>query len=118
MEFRRVLFRSPSELQQLPPESAWLQCEPGLIQMRLLLALLLMVPAFAQQPDPQTKTGDQTAQAPAKPADKPADQTASPAPSGEQWFNSSVEFGYRWLPDLRGNLPEYRSVLSLGERPS
>src|ERR1035438_8001319 len=37
------------ELHQLPPESAWLQCEPGLIQMRLLLALLLMVPAFAQQ---------------------------------------------------------------------
>src|ERR1039457_2906812 len=24
------------ELHQLPPESAWLQCEPGLIQMRLL----------------------------------------------------------------------------------
>ena len=85
--------------------------------MRLLLALLLMVPAFAQQPDPQTKTGDQTAQAPAKPADKPADQTASPAPSGEQWFTGSVEFGYRWLTDLRGNLPEYRSVLNLGEGP-
>src|ERR1039457_3051666 len=64
------------ELHQLPPESTWLQCEPGLIQMRLLLALLLMVPAFAQQPDPPTKTGDQTAQAPAKAPDKPADKPA------------------------------------------
>src|ERR1035438_139057 len=93
------------ELHQLPPESTWLQCEPGLIQMRLLLALLLMVPAFAQQPDPPTKTGDQTAQAPAKapdkPADKPADTTQSPAPTAEQWFIGSVDFGYRWLSDIR-----------------
>ena len=89
--------------------------------MRLLLALLLMVPAFAQQPDPPTKTGDQTAQAPAaptdKPADKPADTTQSPAPSAEQWFTGSVDFGYRWLSDIRGNDSEYRSVLNLGAGP-
>src|ERR1017187_434948 len=109
------------ELHQLPPESAWLQCEPGLIQMRLLLALLVIVPVFAQQPDPQTKTGDQTAQAPAaptdKPADKPADTTQSPAPSAEQWFTGSVDFGYRWLSDIRGNDSEYRTVLKLGAGP-
>ena len=85
--------------------------------MRLLLALLLMVPAFAQQPDPQAKTDDQAAQAPAKAADKPADKTESPAPSGEQWFTGSVEFGYRWVTDVRGNYPEYRSVLNLGAGP-
>src|ERR1039457_1766745 len=109
------------ELHQLPPESAWLQCEPGLIQMRLLLALFLIAPAFAQQPDSQTKTGDQVAPAPAKAADqpaaKPADTTQSPAPSGEQWFTGSVEFGYRWLSDVRGNDSEYRSVLNLGAGP-
>lgn len=93
--------------------------------MRLLLALLLMVPAFAQQSDPQTKTGDQVAQAPAAPTDKPADQAAakpadqtqSPAPSGEQWFTGSVDFGYRWVSDIRGNDSEYRSVLNLGQGP-
>jgi hypothetical protein len=89
--------------------------------MRLLLALLVIVPVFAQQPDPQTKTGDQTAPAPAKAADqpaaKPADTTQSPAPAGEQWFTGSVEFGYRWLSDVRGNDSEYRSVLNLGAGP-
>jgi len=89
--------------------------------MRLLLALLVMVPAFAQQPDPQTKTGDQTAQTPAPPADqqaaKPADTAQSPAPTAEQWFTGSVEFGYRWLSDIRGNDSEYRSVLDLGAGP-
>jgi hypothetical protein len=93
--------------------------------MRFLLALLLMAPAFAQQPDLQAKTGDQAAQAPATPADKPADQpaakpadtTQSPAPSGEQWFTGSVDFGYRWLSDIRGNDSEYRSVLNLGAGP-
>src|ERR1039458_8954828 len=113
------------ELHELPPESAWLQCEPGLVQMRFLLALLLMAPAFAQQPDLQAKTGDQAAQGPATPANKPADQpaakpadtTQSPAPSGEQWFTGSVDFGYRWLSDIRGNDSEYRSVLNLGAGP-
>jgi len=84
-----------------------------------------MAPAFAQQTDPQTKTVDQTAQAPAKTADAPADKTADkpadatqpPAPSTEQWFTGSVEFGYRWLPGLRGNDSEYRSVLNLGTGP-
>jgi hypothetical protein len=89
--------------------------------MRLLLALLLTIPAFAQQADPQTQSGDQTAQAPAKAADqtaaKPADTTQSPAPSAEQWFTGSVDFGYRWLSDIRGNDSEYRSVLNLGAGP-
>ena len=92
--------------------------------MKLLLALLLMVPAFAQPPDPQSKPDEKAAQALAKP-DEQAKQTpakteekaVSPAPSSEQWLAGSVEFGYRWLTDIRGNFPEYRSVLNLGEGP-
>jgi hypothetical protein len=95
--------------------------------MRLLLALFLIIPAFAQQADPPAQAGDQTAQPPAKAADqtaaKPADATPaqtpapSPAPTTEQWFTGSVDFGYRWLSDIRGSDAEYRSVLNLGSGP-
>jgi len=85
--------------------------------MRLLLILALLVPAWAQPPDqatqPPVKPDEQTAQAPAK-AEPPA---ASPAPSSEQWFTGSIDFGYRWLTDVKGNFPEYRSVVNLGQGP-
>ena len=81
--------------------------------MRYLLALTLMVPALAQQPEPQTKPDEKAAQAPA-PAET---KTANPAPSGEQWLAGEIDFGYRWLTDIRGNFQEYRSVVNLGEGP-
>ena len=71
--------------------------------MRFLLALILTFPVLAQQADQQ-----------AKPDEKAA---ASPAPSTEQWLTGSIDFGYRWLTDIRGNFPEYRSVVNLGEGP-
>jgi hypothetical protein len=85
-----------------------------------------MVPAFAQQPDQPSKADDKTAQAPAKtdsqaaqePAkteDKAASAAPSPAPSGEEWFTGSVDFGYRWLTGVNGSFPEYRSVVNLGQ---
>jgi hypothetical protein len=85
---------------------------------------MLMVPAFAQQADPPSKADDKTAQAPAKTDDKAAQEpaktedktatpAASPAPSGEQWFTGSVDLGYRWLTNVNGNFPEYRSVVNL-----
>jgi hypothetical protein len=104
--------------------------------MRLLLALTLLVPAFAQV-GPVTGLPSPSAQAPAKPDDKAAQaptkadekatpaQTApkseakaeSPTPSAEQWLSGDIEFGYRWLTDIRGSFPEYRSVVNLGEGP-
>src|ERR1035438_84351 len=99
--------------------------------MRLLLALLLMVPAFAQQPpaaaDQQAKPeADQ--QAPAQPpakADEPASKEktateapASPAPSTEQWFTGSIDFGYRWRANLQGDVPMFRSLVNLGQGPT
>ena len=27
------------------------------------------------------------------------------------------DFGYRWLTDIRGSFPQYRSVVNLGEGP-
>ncbi len=70
--------------------------------MRYLLALILIVPALAQQPEP-----------PAKPEQK----TESPAPAaGENWLTGSLDFGYRWVTDA-GNFQSYRSVVNLGEGP-
>ena len=81
--------------------------------MRYLLALILAVPALAQQADQAAQTqppakAEQQAAAPAAPA-------ASPAPSGEQWFTGSLDLGYRWLVDNNGSFPEYRSVVNLGQ---
>jgi hypothetical protein len=82
--------------------------------MKLSLALFLMVPAFAQQapvvPDQQAKT--ETA-APA-PAPAPAE---NPAPSTDQWFTGSVDFGYRYQANLKGDVDMYRSIVNLGQGP-
>ena len=84
---------------------------------------------------PPAKPADQPAQPPAKPADQPAKPDAKPAeatpqpeakteakaesptPSTEQWLTGYVDFGYRWLTDIRGNFSEYRSVVNLGQGP-
>ncbi len=83
--------------------------------MRLLVALLLLIPLVAQEPTTP-------AQQPAKPADQPATASPQPAeappqPSGENWLQGSLEVGYRWIPDIDGNFNAYRSVVNLGEGP-
>ncbi len=115
--------------------------------MRYLLAFLIIVPAFAQQADPQSKPDPAAVQAPVKADDpapkteqKPADQPAqadqkpadagqkaaepaakpaepSPAPDTENWLTGSIDFGYRSLLSNSGNFQEYRSVVNLGEGP-
>jgi len=80
--------------------------------MRLALALLWMLPAFAQD----SAKPEAQAAAPAKDA-KDAKEAASPAPAAEQMITGDFEFGYRWLPGMHGNFAEYRSVVDLGEGP-
>src|SRR5262245_17497708 len=90
--------------------------------MRFLLAFLISIAAFAQPPakpaDPAPKAEEQAkaAEAAAEPA-KADDKAASPAPSSEQWLTGSFDFGYRWVQDVRGNNPTYRSIVNLGEGP-
>jgi hypothetical protein len=57
------------------------------------------------------------AAAPAAAAPAQAAPAASPAPATEQWITGSFEVGYRWTPDLSGNMNEYRSVVNLGAGP-
>jgi hypothetical protein len=105
--------------------------------MRLLLAFLITAAAFAQPPAPPAKPPEKAAPtpeaqagaaatAPAKADDqaKPAEPAAapaaaaSPAPTpGEQWITGSVDFGYRWVSDVGGSLPTYRSIVNLGSGP-
>jgi len=81
--------------------------------MRYLLALILIVPALAQQPEQPAKPADQAAAAPAQTEQK----TESPAPApAEDWLTGSVDFGYRWVTDA-GNFQSYRSVVNLGQGP-
>ena len=81
--------------------------------MRYLLALILIVPALAQQPEQAAKPADQAAAAPAQTEQK----TESPAPAAtEDWLTGSVDFGYRWVSDA-GNFESYRSVVNLGQGP-
>jgi hypothetical protein len=92
--------------------------------MRLPLALIILTGcAFAQPAEQQAKPDDKAAAAPAKAdaqaAASPAAPAAapSPAPSTEQWINGSFDFGYRWVSNVGGSLPSYRSVVNLGEGP-
>ena len=38
-------------------------------------------------------------------------------PPAEQWLTGSFDFGYRWVSDVRGSVPTYRSIVNLGEGP-
>ena len=105
------------ELHPLSSEGAWILREPGLVQMRFLLALLLigcrrLRSSRAQQrqarcaaaSEPRRKPDEQAEPAGQQPP-KPDEKAASPAPSTEQWITGSVDFGYRWVTDVRGNFP-------------
>src|ERR1019366_4768454 len=126
------------KLHPLPSEGAWFLCESGINQMRILLAFLITLAAFAQPPAPPAQPpakpaatpeakAEVQAAAPAKADDqaKPADavpakadeKAASPAPSSEQWLTGSFDFGYRWIDDLRGSTATYRSIVNLGSGP-
>jgi hypothetical protein len=96
--------------------------------MKSLLVLILTVPGLAQQPEPPPKPQDSAAQADTTAANNlvptpiAAIQTPAAAatvlpPSGSQWFAGSIDFGYRWLTNINGSFPEYRSVVNLGEGP-
>jgi hypothetical protein len=99
--------------------------------MRILLVVLLLAPAFAQQPDqqkPPAPAGQQTAPAgqqaaPAQQQAAPAAQQAAPAtpanpaPATEPAFTGSVDFGYLWRTNFHGSLPEYRSLVDLRQGP-
>lgn len=89
--------------------------------MRLILVLFLALPLFGQQPPAESKPEPQAPAAAkpdeAKPAAAAEDKAASPVPAGESWVNGYVDFGYRWVGDVKGNLQQYRSVVNLGEGP-
>jgi hypothetical protein len=72
----------------------------------LILSFLIMVPLMAQDPAAQP-----AAQAPAQTAAQPAPQAA------EDWLTGSIDVGYRFLTDVRGDSNTYRSVVNLGEGP-
>jgi hypothetical protein len=87
---------------------------------RLILVLLAFSVAFAQE-KPAAAPAAETA----KPAEevKPAEeqQAETPAVEGaaapEAPVRGSVEVGYRFVGDIRGNQDTYRSVVNLGEGP-
>jgi hypothetical protein len=78
---------------------------------RLVAAILISAAAFAQDAPP--KTEEQTKPA----AEAPKAEEKSLVPSSEEWFTGSFEFGYRWVTDVRGSFPTYRTVVNLGEGP-
>jgi len=88
--------------------------------MRLILVLFLVLPLFAQQP-PTGATPEAQA-APTKPEQTEAaavavPQGAAPVASTEWRVSGYVDIGYRWVTDVRGSYPQYRSVVNLGEGP-
>jgi len=101
--------------------------------MKTLACFLIVIPLWAQDPvvpagPPQAPAAAAQAQpnpaqaapaASAQPAASSSAQTPPPAPAktGEDWFQGSVQFGYRWIPNNDGSFATYRSVVNLGEGP-
>jgi len=84
--------------------------------MKLLIAVMFVFAAAAQEQKTEAPApaAGQPAPAPTPAADQKAE---SPAPPSEDWFTGSVDLGYRWLTDIRGSMPTYRSIVNLGEGP-
>jgi len=95
--------------------------------MKLLTILLLAGslgaqdaanPANPPAADGQTKTQvTPAATATPTPAPAPAPEPAPAANTGDGWIEGSFEVGYRWVPNITGNLDAYRSVVNLGQGP-
>lgn len=79
--------------------------------------------ASDQAPAAASSSSAASAQPPAATsAQAPATTTASPAavekkPTGDEWFQGSIQFGYRWIPNTNGSFDTYRSVVNLGQGP-
>lgn len=88
------------------------------------IALAAIACCLSAQDKPPTpadqKPADQKPAEQAQPAaaQEPAAATAAPAPPAvEQNFSGSIEFGYRFIPNINGSFNTYRSVVNLGEGP-
>jgi len=78
-------------------------------------------PAASAASSSQSSTAS-SAQPPAASSSQPAAAASAPAaiapkPSGEDWFQGSIQFGYRWIPNIDGSFDTYRSVVNLGQGP-
>jgi hypothetical protein len=71
-------------------------------------------PAEAAKPAAESKPVEAE---PAKADDKAAAPPAEEGKRSSEGFQGSVDVGYRWRSDVRGNLNSYRSVVNLGEGP-
>jgi len=91
--------------------------------MRWLLALLLLPMAGWAQPaaEPANPALLPTTPGPPLPPAIPTGVATptSPEPprSWTDWFAGSVDIGYRFLTNVDGSYPEYRSTINLGEGP-
>ncbi len=70
--------------------------------MKTFLLVLMAVPLAAQAP---------------KPAEPAAPKAETAAPKAEPWVTGALDFGYRWVGQVGGDLNTYRSVVNLGEGP-
>src|SRR4051812_5192376 len=72
------------KLHRVPPEGPRFLRKPGITQMRFILALLLAVASFAQQPAATPAPAEKPGTAPAAPDQKPAAEQAKPAAPAEE----------------------------------
>ena len=109
------------ELHRVPPEGAWLLCESGATPMRYLLALLLMVPALAEEPQ-QAKPDEpapvrKASASPPAPGASPA-AAPSPAPAGGEWFTGSIDLGFRFVTGPGATSRNIAASWTSGKGPS
>jgi predicted CXXCH cytochrome family protein len=120
-----------SKTAPLPPEGAWLLCESGTSQMRYLLAFLILMfrpfaqaagaagqapregPGHAGSPGGSSRGSPRQGGRPGQARRSRGEEDRirrSPAPGRREWLTGSVDFGYRWVGDVRqpSHLPQHR----------
>jgi len=75
----------------------------------LCAALVFAFPSLAQGAPAQAQPAAQPTPA--------AQKSEPPTSSTEQWLTGSIDLGYRWLTDVGGSFPAYRSVVDLRQGP-
>jgi hypothetical protein len=73
--------------------------------------------APAAQPSAPTTENPAPAAQESTPAAQTTSAPAAQKPSSDNWFQGSIQFGYRWIPNINGSDATYRSVINLGQGP-
>ena len=93
------------------------QASAGTAQAPAAAATQAQASSGAAQSAAQTSAAQAPAAQPPSSTSAPAAPAAPAKPAGDNRLQGSIQFGYRWIPNIDGSFDTYRSVVNLEDGP-